>query len=99
MTDGDRDGVRSGSGADHRGVGRGVAGRIVPADRAGVRKFLARFGGRELEVALEATTGWRFVVERLGGNRACLALARKLLKRSYHILKELGDPALQPVAS
>jgi transposase len=37
--------------------------------------------------------------ERLGGNRACLALARKLLKRSYHILKELGDPALQPVAS
>ena len=40
-------------------------GRIVPADRAGVRKFLARFGGRELEVALEATTGWRFVVEEL----------------------------------
>jgi transposase len=37
--------------------------------------------------------------ERIGGNRACLALARKLLKRSYHILKELGDPALQPVAS
>ena len=39
--------------------------RIVPADRSGVRKFLARFGGRELEVALEATTGWRFVVEEL----------------------------------
>ncbi|MGZ6670615.1 MAG: IS110 family RNA-guided transposase [Solirubrobacteraceae bacterium] len=37
--------------------------------------------------------------ERIGGNRACLALARKLLKRSYHILKELGDPALAPVAS
>jgi transposase len=37
--------------------------------------------------------------QRIGGNRACLALARKLLKRSYHILKELGDPALQPVAS
>src|ERR1035441_83046 len=40
-------------------------GRIVPADRAGVRKFLARFGGQGLEVALEATTGWRFVVEEL----------------------------------
>src|ERR1017187_8288762 len=40
-------------------------GRIVPADRAGVRKDSARFGGRELEVALEATTGWRFVVEEL----------------------------------
>jgi transposase len=40
-------------------------GRVVPADRAGVRRFLERFGGRELEVALEATTGWRFVVEEL----------------------------------
>jgi transposase len=40
-------------------------GRIVPADRPGVRKFLARFRGLDLEVALEATTGWRFVVEEL----------------------------------
>src|SRR5512144_3026204 len=39
--------------------------RVAPADRAAVRKFLSRFGGRELEVALEATTGWRFVVEEL----------------------------------
>src|SRR5947208_1868960 len=34
--------------------------------------------------------------ERLGGNRACLALARNLLKRSYHTLRELGDDALAP---
>ena len=27
-------------------------GRIVPADRSGVARFLARFEGRELEVAL-----------------------------------------------
>jgi transposase len=39
--------------------------RVTPADRAGVRRFLERFRGRELEVALEATTGWRFVVEEL----------------------------------
>jgi hypothetical protein len=39
--------------------------RITPADRAGVRRFLARFRGRRLAVALEATTGWRFVVEEL----------------------------------
>ena len=39
--------------------------RIAPADRAGVRRFAARFRGGELEVALEATTGWRFVVEEL----------------------------------
>ncbi len=30
-----------------------------------MRRFLARFEGRALEVALEATTGWRFVVEEL----------------------------------
>ncbi len=39
--------------------------RIAPADRAGVRRFLTRFDGADLEVALEATTGWRFVVEEL----------------------------------
>jgi transposase len=39
--------------------------RVAPADRVGVRRFLERFRGRELEVALEATTGWRFVVEEL----------------------------------
>jgi transposase len=36
--------------------------RVRPADRAGVRRFLGRFRGERLEVALEATTGWRFVV-------------------------------------
>jgi transposase len=35
---------------------------------------------------------------RIGGNRACIAIARKLLKRSYHILRELGDHALEPIA-
>jgi transposase len=39
--------------------------RVAPADRAGVRRFLERFVDEELEVALEATTGWRFVVEEL----------------------------------
>lgn len=34
---------------------------------------------------------------RIGGNRACLALARKLLKRCYHLLKSLGDDAIAPV--
>ena len=39
--------------------------RVAPAHREGVRRFLERFAGQELEVALEATTGWRFVVEEL----------------------------------
>ncbi|MCA1708973.1 MAG: IS110 family transposase, partial [Actinobacteria bacterium] len=38
-------------------------GRIRPAHREGVRRFLAQFDGEQLEVALEATTGWRFIVE------------------------------------
>ena len=37
--------------------------------------------------------------ERIGGNRACLALARKLLKRSYHTLRELGEQALAPAGT
>jgi transposase len=49
--------------------------RIAPAHREGVRRFLQRFGGADLDVALEATTGWRFVVEeiRAVGGRAHLA--------------------------
>ena len=49
--------------------------RIAPADRAGVRRFAARFRGGELEVALEATTGWRFVVEELQAVGARVHLA------------------------
>ena len=57
-------------------------GRIVPADRAGVRRFLARFEGSELEVALEATTGWRFVVEELRRVGAVVHLAEPAQTRA-----------------
>jgi transposase len=49
--------------------------RIAPADRDGVRQFAARFADHEVEVALEATTGWRFVVEELQAIRAGVHLA------------------------
>ena len=49
--------------------------RVAPADRAGVRRFLSRFCGRRLEVALEATTGWRFLVEELRRVGAVVHLA------------------------
>jgi hypothetical protein len=39
---------------------------------------------------------YRQAAERLGANRACLSVARKLLKRGYHTLRELGEEALQP---
>jgi hypothetical protein len=50
-------------------------GRVAPADRGGVRGFFERFRGQELEVALEATTGWRFVVEELRAVGAGVHLA------------------------
>ena len=49
--------------------------RVAPAHRESVRRFLGRFDGGELEVALEATTGWRFVVEELRRVRARVHLA------------------------
>jgi transposase len=39
---------------------------------------------------------YRQAAERLGANRACLAVARELLKRSYHTLRELGEQAPAP---
>ncbi len=41
----------------------------------GVRRFLGRFCGQPLEVALEATTGWRFLVEELRAVGAVVHLA------------------------
>lgn len=49
--------------------------RVAPAHREPVRRFLERFCGLELEVALEATTGWRFVVEELQAAGARVHLA------------------------
>jgi transposase len=37
------------------------------------------------------------VKDRCGGNRAALSMARKIARRSHHILKALGDQALAPV--
>jgi len=55
-------------------VGLGVAtegegvlqtGRVQPANRESFRRFLARFDGQPLVAAVEAMTGWRFIVEEL----------------------------------
>jgi transposase len=50
-------------------------GRIRPADRLGFRRWLGRFEGKEVEAALEATTGWRFMVEELRAVGAGVHLA------------------------
>jgi hypothetical protein len=37
------------------------------------------------------------VAGRIDHNRACLSVARKLCRRAYHILRELGEEALAPI--
>ena len=51
--------------------------RVAPAHREEVRRFLSRFAGQRLEVALEATTGWRFVVEELRAIETSLCVAHQ----------------------
>jgi transposase len=55
--------------------GESRRGRISPVAREPLREWLEQFEGREAEFALEATTGWRFVVEEIerAGHRARLA--------------------------
>ena len=56
-------------------TGEVTRSRITPAHRQGVRQFCEKFRGRELEVALEATTGWRFVADELTRVGAVVHLA------------------------
>jgi transposase len=56
-------------------TGEVATGRIAPADRATLRTFLSRWAGEEVEAAVEATTGWRFVVEELQHAGAAVQLA------------------------
>jgi hypothetical protein len=71
--------------------------RVAPARREPVARFLRRFEGQELEVALEATTGWRFVVEEIGavGGRAHLAEPAETAARPQEARQERsrGRPA------
>jgi transposase len=50
-------------------------GRIRPADRLVFRRWLRRFEGKQIEAALEATTGWRFMVEEVRAVAAVVQLA------------------------
>jgi transposase len=51
--------------------------RITPAHRQGVRQFCEKFRGQQLEVGLEATTGWRFVADELAQVGAVVHLASR----------------------
>ena len=56
-------------------TGEVFRGRISPAHRAGVRRLCEQFRGLQLEVALEATTGWWFVAEEFRQVGAVVHLA------------------------
>jgi transposase len=59
---------------------------------------------RRFEAALQACRPaspdyeyYRQVARRIDHNRACPSVARKLCRRAFHILRELGDEALAPI--
>src|SRR5215210_7182648 len=58
-------------------------GRIRPADREGVRRFLKRFAGQRVDAAVEATTGWRCVVEEFIALGAIAHLAEPAETRAW----------------
>ncbi|MGH2985270.1 MAG: IS110 family transposase, partial [Solirubrobacterales bacterium] len=47
----------------------------IPSDRDAVRKWVERFEGQQVDVAVEAATGWLFVCEELAGAGATPHLA------------------------
>lgn len=46
-------------------TGESARGRIAPANRDEFRRWLERFADREASFAVEACTGWRYVVEEM----------------------------------
>jgi transposase len=68
-----------------------------PPRAAGVAVGAVRGGAMRVTDRQPGPRVLRQAAERLGGTGAGLAVARKLLKRSYHTLRELGEEALAPV--
>jgi hypothetical protein len=73
-------------------------GRVRPADRESFRRFLRRFSGKRIEAALEATTGWRLLVEEL---RAVGALDGVLAgdRREHPQMRRAGSCQPVPIPS
>src|ERR671922_51326 len=87
-------------------TGEVMRGRI-DATPAAVARWAARFAGRRIEVAVEAcrpsspdhADSLALKARGLSHPRASLTIARKLARRSYHVLRQLGPTALEPVAT
>ena len=71
--------------------------RQAPRGRASVPARTARVASLAARRKKSPDHGYYHqAADRLGGNRALLGVMRKLLKRSYHTLRELGDEAFAP---
>jgi transposase len=77
---------------DHRAAGK--LSRQGPAMLRWALYEAARLAARE---ASPDHRSYLDAKARLGGNRATLVMARRLLRRCYHTLRDLGDLALAPV--
>ena len=64
--------------------------------RRGTAEAKAGEPGVEAAAARIRELNERFIVAGKGAGRGTLDVARKLLKRAHHTLRELGDDALQP---
>lgn len=81
---------------------------VSDSDGKRSRGHLSRQGSALLRWALyeAATSAWRMASPdhdyylqakaRLGTKRARLSVARRMLRRSYHLLPHLGDTAIEP---
>jgi transposase len=74
------------------------ARQALPPGAAGVALGGLRGGPVCLARALPDHHYYLETKARLGGKQAALTIARKLIRRAHHTLRELGDEALQPVA-
>ena len=90
------DGLQRASGRNAYPSGITPSTIMSPSHRTTGSRTEIRLGARAHHTPRPDREYYLQAADRLGGNRACLAVARKLLKRSYHTLRELGDEALQP---
>jgi transposase len=80
--------------------GEVVRGRIAPADRERLRRWLARFAGRDqVAFALEGCTGWRYVAEELARAGIAVHVASRPRPRPGAVRSVARRPQRRPAAA
>jgi transposase len=73
--------------------------RQLARRQAGCRALMGLYGMGELTSLVTLCDYHALKARGLSHTRASLTIARKLARRSYHVLRELGPSALDPVAT